>query len=79
VVGEIQWVYPFASAIDTPLPIIPQTKTSSRKGDPEEEEPRPEMFVIMRSSAKPGVPLPEGSVVYDRYPPGKGIEVSVQG
>lgn len=33
------------------------------------------MLTIMRSSAPDYVPTAEGSVVYDSYPPGEGIEV----
>lgn len=69
-----QWVYPFASAIDTPLPKVSHGDAVKKGTDQEEDSPV--MLCILRSSAPDTVPVPEGCVVYDSYPPGKGIEVS---
>lgn len=35
------------------------------------------MFVVMRGSAPGHVPVPEGSLVYEEYAPGEGIEVGL--
>ncbi len=59
-----QWVYPFASSIDSPnpLPSIPSDGAKIR--------------VIMRGSCPSHVPIPEGAETYEKYGPGEGIEVS---
>ncbi|QRV87677.1 hypothetical protein RhiJN_15695 [Ceratobasidium sp. AG-Ba] len=44
-----EWIYPFASSIDSPLP----------KAEP--------TLAIMRSSCPEHVPIPEGSVVFQKY------------
>ena len=69
----MQWVYPFAAAIDTPLPKVSHGDAVKKGTDQEEDSPI--MLCIMRSSAPDDVPVPEGCVVYDTYPPGEGIEV----
>lgn len=67
-----QWIYPYAACIDTELPKIAHGDVTKKGADQEEDSPV--MLTIMRSSAPGYVPVPEGSVVYDSYPPGEGIE-----
>ena len=56
-----QWIYPFASTVDTPsLPAIPEGT---------------ELITIKRDSCPDYVPVPEGSKAYKGYGPGAGIEV----
>jgi hypothetical protein len=57
------WIYPFASTIDTPNPL-----PSPPKGA--------EMISIKRDCCPSHVPLPEGVKGYDGYGPMEGIEVS---
>lgn len=54
------WIYPYASSIDTELP-------TPKKG---------ELISIKRDSCPAYVPTPEGAKVYEGYGPGVGIEVS---
>lgn len=56
-----QWIYPFASCIDTDLPAAP-------KGV--------QMYIVKRDSCPDYVPVPAGWKVYQQFGPGEGIEVS---
>lgn len=71
------FTYPFASAIDTPLPVIPGYDTLKSgevtRGSNAEPE-KPMMTSIMRGSAPEHVPVPAGCVYFDKYAPGEGIE-----
>ena len=72
----LQWIYPYAACIDTELPKVPHGASSKKGTDREEDSPI--TLTIMRSSVPDYIPVPEGSVVYDTYPPGEGIEVSLE-
>lgn len=71
------WIYPFASSIDSPLPCV--ARKEHAQGGNQEEETSPTLLAIMRECAPEHVPLPEGCVFYPTYPPGEGIEVSGYG
>lgn len=74
------FIYPFASAIDTPLPTIPGYQALSADGvsrGGSDEPEKPQMVSIMRDSAPDHVSVPAGCVYFEKYAPGKGIEVGV--
>jgi hypothetical protein len=82
-----QWIYPFASVIDSPnpLPNIPGYPTftmsspttniaGARVGKPEDGD-KPKLIVLKRGSCPSHVPVPQEAVVFSEYPPGS-IEAS---
>lgn len=66
------WIYPFASSIDTELSAPPgfDSDDKGKEGD------GAGLIAIKRDSCPSYVPVPEGAKRYDGYGPGEGIEVS---
>lgn len=87
--GTTQWIYPFASVIDSPNPLpnipgyptftmsSPTTDAGGARVGKSDDADKPELYVIMRNSdsCPNHVPVPQQAVVFSEYPP-SSIEVS---